>query len=340
LRRDAWRPNVVVMLNKTSPPAEPLALEPHPSAPAARALTLVLLAASAAALLWVYWGPFVQMAGHWLNDPHYSHGFIVPIFSLLLLRMRRPMLADAVLRPSWWGLALLAAGTALRLYGAYYAISWFEQISLLPCLAGLALLLGGWPVFRWSWPAIAFLGFMVPLPYFLETMLARQLRQVATLTSVYAIQTIGLPALAEGTDIKLNEHTLHVAPECIGLGMLLVFFALSTGFVLLSKRPWLDKLVILLSAVPIAVIANIIRITATAVLFEFSFTKAAHEVIHKWAGYIMMLVALALLWLELKLLEKLFIADGAGSEKMAFVPPRMAAEGEPHLAGAKPARDA
>jgi exosortase len=301
---------------------------------------ILLLAASAAGLLWAYWGPFVEMARHWLKDPQYSHGVIVPVFSLLLLRMRRSMLADAVLRPSWWGLALLAGGTALRLYGAHYAINWFEQISLLPCLAGLALLLGGWPVFRWSWPAVAFLGFMIPLPFFLETMLARQLRQIATLTSVYTIQTIGLPALAEGTDIKLNEHTLRVAPECSGLGMLLVFFALSTGIVLLSKRPWVDRLVILLSAVPIAVIANVIRITATAVLFEFSFTRAAHNVIHDWAGYIMMLIALVLLWLELKLLEKLFIADGAGSEKMTFVPPRMAAEGEPHLAGAKPARDA
>jgi len=331
------------MLNKTSPPAEPLAPELHPASPGARALTpsmIVLLAASAGGLLWAYWGPFVQMARHWLNDPHYSHAFVVPIFSLLLLRTRHSMLADAVLRPSWWGLALLAGGTALRLYGAHFGINWFEQISLLPCLAGLALLLGGWPVFRWSWPAVAFLGFMIPLPFFLETMLARQLRQIATLTSVYAIQTIGLPALAEGTDIKLNECTLRVAPECIGLGMLLVFFALSTGIVLLSKRPWLDRLVILLSAVPIAVIANVIRITATAVLLEFSFTRAAHEVIHKWAGYIMMLIALALLWLELKLLEKLFIVDGEGSEKMTFVPPRMAAEGEPHLAGAKPAKDA
>ena len=173
---------------------------------------------------------------------------------------------------------------------------------------------------------------MIPLPYFLETMLARQLRQIATLTSVYSIQTIGLPALAEGTNIKLNEHTLRVAPECSGLGMLLVFFALSTGIVLVSKRPWVDKLVILASAVPIAVIANIVRITVTAVLSEYSYTKAAQMVIHDWAGYFMMVVGLGLLWLELKLLGKLLIVEKDRSESAAFILPEMSTAAKPRVA--------
>jgi exosortase len=248
------------------------------------------------------------------------------------------ILARLQFKPSWWGLPVLLGAIGLRLFGAIFNLSWFEQISLLPALAGLVLLVGGWPALRWSWPAIAFLAFMMPLPYFLETMLARQLRQIATVTSTYAIVTIGLPALSEGTDILLNEHTLRVAPACSGLGMLLVFFALSTGIALVSKRPWLDKLVIVASAVPIAVIANVVRITTTAVLYEFSYSDAGQKVIHDWAGYFMMLVALVLLWLELKLLGKLFIAESDEPVRPAYVSEKDSTAIEPHLAGAAEAK--
>src|SRR5438132_8055509 len=111
------------MLEKPSSSADPLPPEGDapPSVPGTvTPAMVVVLAASATALVWAYWGPFVQMAKHWWDDPQYSHGVIVPLFSLFLLRARRSMLAGGVLRPSWWGLLILAAGTALRLYCAYY----------------------------------------------------------------------------------------------------------------------------------------------------------------------------------------------------------------------------
>src|SRR5262249_41631977 len=144
--------------------------------------------------------------------------------------------------------------------------------SLLPCLAGLCVLLGGWRALRWAWPAIAFLFFMLPLPYTVETAWAYRLRLTATLTSTFVLQTIGLPAIADGTDIYLAEQIqpLQVAHACSGMGMLLIFFALSTAIVLVINRPWLDKLIILLSAIPIAILANIVRIATIALLYQLS----------------------------------------------------------------------
>jgi exosortase len=308
-------------------PSNPAAAGGRAASAGAAPAPLLVFGACAGALLWAYWAPLLRMAQHWLSDPQYSHGWLVPLFAVALLYIRGALIRNAALRSSWWGLVILAAGVILRLAGAVVGINWIEDMSLLPALAGVVLLWGGWTALRWSWPAIAFLAFMVPLPYSIETMLARQLRQIATDTSVYVIQTIGMPALSEGTEILLNDHRLNVAPECSGLGMLLSFFALSTGIVLLVKRPLLDKLIILVSALPIAVIANIIRITSTAILFEYSFTQIAHKVIHDWAGYVMSVIALLLLWLEIKILDILFVVEpvapmaanlGAKSQSQAF----------------------
>jgi hypothetical protein len=104
-----------------------------------------------------------RLAHRWANEPDYSHGFLVPPFAAYLLWHRRDLakVGDGGL---WMGLVLLLGSAALRLGAAYYAYPLADSAGLLLCLAGAALLLGGWSLFRWSWPAIAFLVFMSPLP--------------------------------------------------------------------------------------------------------------------------------------------------------------------------------
>ncbi len=277
-----------------------------------------LLVVFGAALLWAYWTSFHALAGRWWADAQYSHGFLVPVFAASLLWIRREQLNQAKLSPSWWGLALLLTGIGLRLCSAWFYVDWFDFLSLLPCLAGICVLLGGWAALRWAWPAIAFLFFMVPLPYALESALAFPLRRLATVTSTYALQTVGFGALEEGTDIYVGEHRLQVAPACSGLGMLMIFFAMSCAIALLSSRPWPDRLLIIVSAFPIAIVSNMVRIFLTAVLFEFSTAEAAHAAFHKYAGWLMMVVALAMLWLELKVLDRLLIVSETRHPSMSF----------------------
>ena len=267
----------------------------------------MVLAALTTCLLWSYWSTLGKMAARWAGDPQYSHGYLVPLFALVLLWLRRGALPAVPWRPSCWGLVVLGAGLAVRLAGAFYCVDWLDDISLLPCLAGLCLLAGGGPALRWAAPAIIFLFFMMPLPYSLETALAYPLRRLATVSSTYALQTLGFPALAEGTDIFLTQVRLQVAPACSGLGMLVTFFALATAIVLVIDRPVPDKAVILASAFPIAIVANSVRITLTAALYQFSTEQVARHFFHDWSGFLMMPVALALLGLELKLLAWLLV---------------------------------
>ena len=205
-----------------------------------------------------------------------------------------------------------------RVVGAYYFTEYLEALSLLCCLVGLAICSGGKRALYWSWPSIAFLFFMLPLPYTLEVMLAGPLRRIAVIASTYTLQTFGFPAVAEGNIILLESQPILVAEACSGLSMLLTFFAISTGLALVINRFIVDKVVIVLSALPIAIIANLIRIVATAILAETVGSEAANLVFHDLAGWLMMPLALGFLSLELVIIDKLFVQRPESDQSAGF----------------------
>jgi exosortase len=276
---------------------------------------LILLAISVAGLTWSHWNDLVEMAQHWAQDPQYSHGYLVPVFCIGLLWQRRALLRERLAAPAWWGIPILVAGIGLHLGGAYFYYIWFDDLSLLPSLAGLVLVLGGWArlaAWRWAWPAIAFLVFMIPLPYRLEVSLAGPLQRIAVISSTYLLQTFGLPAVAEGNIILLSEARIGIVEACSGLRMLVVFFALSSAVALVIRRPFWEKALVVVSAVPIALVVNVIRITVTGFLHEQVSSAVANAVFHDFAGWLMMPAALGLLWLELIYLRHLLLDPPLG----------------------------
>jgi exosortase len=254
------------------------------------------------ALLFAFWPTFLVLADRWGNDPRYSHGYLVPLFSLYLLWSRRSMIAQRALVPSWIGLGLLLVGLGVRFAGSVLFYEWLGAIGLLPCIAGLALLIGGRPVLRWAWPAIAFLVFMMPLPFRVEIALAHPLQRIATQASTYSLQTLGFVAVAEGNTIRMGDVHLGVVEACSGLSMLVIFFALSTAVAVIIRRPIYEKVLVFLSAIPIALTANIARITVTGVLHKTAGAALADLVFHDLAGWLMMPLALGMMWLELRTL--------------------------------------
>ena len=227
------------------------------------------LAAFVGVCIWAYWPTLAAMAGRWEHEPQYAHGYLVPLFSLFLLWRRRGLLVRARPQLNWWGVLPALFGCVLRVAAAYFYSDWLDATSLVLCLFGVCVLLGGLPALRWAWPAIAFLFFMIPLPFRVETAFGAKLQSIATFGSTYTLQTLGLPALAEGNVIVLPHGRIGVAEACSGLSMLTTFFALATAVALVIRRPWLDKIVVVLSAAPIAVVANVARITTTALAQEW-----------------------------------------------------------------------
>ena len=269
--------------------------------------TDLLIAASLAPTgLWAYWPTLLGLSRRWSDDPQYSHGFIVPVIAFILLWHRRerfPAWGGCIW---WWGLVPVSGDAGLRLAATRLHVDWIDAASLLVTLGAVCALVGGPPLLRWAWPAGVLLCFMLPLPYQAEVAFAQPLQHIATVASTYALQTIGFPAVAEGNIIHIDDLRIGVLEACSGLGMLMTFFALSTAVALMVRRPLLERVVLMASAVPIGICVNVARITATGILHKTVGSTVANAVFHDLAGWLMMPLALALLWLEMHYLCRLF----------------------------------
>lgn len=221
------------------------------------------------------------------------------------ISVTRPQL----LSPSVAGLVLMGLAGAARVAGAYFSMEWIDSVSLLPFIAGAVLAAGGTRLLSWSWPAITYLIFMIPLPYRVEVALRQPLRELATTASTYTLQTIGLPAYAQGTSVIVNDVHLDIVGACSGLRMLMIFFALAFAVAILSGRPLLQRLILVVSAVPIAIISNVIRITATGLLYLTPYHELAGQLFHDLAGWFMMPIALVMLGMELWYLDRLIVVE-------------------------------
>lgn len=275
-------------------------------------------------LIWAYWNSLDDRGakGFWEN-PKYSHGWLVPIFTVILLWMRHEPFGPVTLAARWAGVALLGSGLALRLGATYYPNHVPEMDSFVLAVAGIFLLVGGWKTIRWAGPAIAFLIFMFPLPGFLDVRLLAPLQKLATVSSTYVLQTIGIPSYSEGNRIVISEVQLGVVEACSGLRMLTIFVALAVAITLVTERPVWERVVIVLSAIPIALAVNIVRITVTGILHLTAGPELAELVFHDLAGWFMMPMALGLLYVEFQILSHLVIEEGAaGPLQIGAVPGR------------------
>jgi exosortase len=115
------------------------------------------------------------MANRWSEEPQFRHGYLVPFFAAVLLWLRRGLLKRGSYKPSWGGIPLLMVGGCLQFFGAFFHYELIAALGLIPSLAGICALLMGWQGLRWAWPAIAFLLFMIPPPYFIQTALGMKL---------------------------------------------------------------------------------------------------------------------------------------------------------------------
>ena len=269
---------------------------------------LMILGGLVAILVAAYWDMFVLTSAAW-SEGLYSHGWIVPLGAIFLLWMRFQPIEAVPASERWLGLGLLALGLSARLFAAELGMHPVDRISFLPAIFGVFMLVGGFNIIRWAWPALFCLAFMFPLPTVMERMVLGNLQTLASICSTFVLQTLGVAAFREGNLIRIPNAELNIADACSGLRMATIFGALAVGMIFVVERPWWDKFVIVLSAIPIALAVNIIRITVTGLLYmavgpENHF---AQKLGHDWAGFFMMPLALGFLWLELQILERVTV---------------------------------
>ena len=265
-------------------------------------------------LVLAYLNSLWAVAAGW-SSPQYSHGYLIPLFAIALLWMRQEPLVEASPRDRWIGVGLIAFGIGVRLFAAWNTLFTVDHISLLPCLCGVFVLFGGLRALRWAWPPLMMLGFMYPWPGGLVNNVMRPLKAAGTWFAEYTLQTLGIDAYKEGNVIQLETCPVEVADACSGLRMLTIFMALAFAMAIIMRdRPLWERIVIVVSSIPIALLVNAIRITLMGLMYNFLGNKneLVNTSLHDFAGLVMMPMAIGFLLLEMKILSKIFIEDDRG----------------------------
>lgn len=257
-------------------------------------------------------GGILGIGKQWLRAD-YSHGFVVVPFAVYLLWLNRAKFPEKVRWPDPRGYALIVVPLVIYLIEARinYAKEWVQGACLIVSLAGVVVTFcGRWAGLKWALPALTLLVLALPLPDFVEREVSWQLRKVAAVVAVWVFRTLGFASHLNGkTVIDVETVQLGVEQACSGLSMLLPFVATAAAIVLLCPptRPKLDRWIILLSSIPIAVVCNVGRIVVCGLVKLAGWQWLFDIIVHEYAGWFMPPVGLGLIWLEFKLIDWLLV---------------------------------
>ncbi|MGQ9648684.1 MAG: exosortase/archaeosortase family protein [Phycisphaerae bacterium] len=252
----------------------------------------------------------------WLSSEDWSHGFIIPLFSLYYLYIRRDMmplgLQDRSILPRLAGAVLLTLAFLLYLKATIARIDYPKNVALLMSIVGILLMVCGWPLTRWSWFAVAFLMFAMPLPDNVYGQITSPLQRIAARVSAGVLSMVpDMMTEATGTIVEYSYRgrtgTLDVERACSGMRLLMTMTALGVAMTFVNERALWQRLIMILVCVPIAVFCNVIRVTVTGFFVVFGRQDLAQGTAHTLLGLMMLAVAFSLYGATSYVLNHLFV---------------------------------
>ncbi|MDK1030901.1 MAG: exosortase/archaeosortase family protein [Planctomycetia bacterium] len=293
----------------------------------------------------MYWSDIKSWERTWRTDDNWGFGYFVLPLALWLLHMRFMEGGPQKIQPCWWGLSLVGFGLVVRLAGVSSMFGFIAQVSIIFVLAGMIMYLLGWHVIRIAWVPVGYLVLGIPWPVRVYDAIAQPLQRMAAIITELALSSIGIAVERSGNMLDLIEMgalgKLEVTGQCSGLRLLTAFVALGVLIAFIAKRaPW-ERIAIVFSTVPIALFCNSVRVLWMA-LWSRGFWRLSEAALqggdvakaetynnirdavlspghgmfpgapewldwHSSLGYVMLIVAFFLLWLETKFLDRLFL---------------------------------
>jgi exosortase len=239
------------------------------------------------------------------DDPNFSHGFIVPVFSLYVLWQERSKLAGLSRQPSSWGLPIIVFSLAVLVVGVLGAELFLSRVSLLLLIAGLVVFFYGWQYFRAVLFPWAFLFLMVPVPQIALSQVTFPLQLFASRCAAAALPLFDVPVLRVGNILALAAMRLEVVEACSGIRSLLSLIALAIIYGYFTEtRVWI-RIALVIVSVPIAIFANALRIVGTGLIVQYWDPSKADGFYHLFQGWLIFVVSLLLLYTVHQLLRKL-----------------------------------
>lgn len=272
-----------------------------------------------AALFMLVYGRTIQggLINRWIQDANWSHGWLIPLFSLYFLNSRRAEMAAVPIKTNYLGAVILAGSLAIFLLCVLWLrMGYPKGLSMITALLGLTLLMGGWGLLRIVWFPIVFLIFAIPLPESIYFSMTFQLQKIAASVSsgVLPLLVPGLHTEAQAVVIDyvlpgMPPGQLNVQEACSGMRSSIAFAALGVAMAYLNERPLWQRLVMVASCLPIAIFCNAIRVIVTGWLQVTGHEELARGTTHEMLGVLMFVVALGLFSLIGYVLANLWIED-------------------------------
>jgi exosortase len=262
-----------------------------------------------------------SIVDRWLIDSSWSHGFLIPLFSLYFINQKREEILrcarNGEFRANCLGFVFLIFGILFYPFDiVHLQYGYLRSIDMIATLGAIVLFLGGWQLIKHTWLPIAYLVFAVPLPERFYKELTIPMRQWAAIIASGLLDLVPhLEATANGVVIdvfykgKPLEPPLDVAEACSGMRLLMAFLALGVAMAYLHYRPLWQRIILLASTVPIAILCNIVRVTVTGFIYVLIHPKYAQGIYHDMLGLAMLPLAFGLYGLLAWFMSSLFIDE-------------------------------
>ena len=251
---------------------------------------------------YLYQNEIWSIVRRWASDSSWSHGFLIPLFSLYFINQAKKDILNLETKPNYLGLVLLILGIIFYpLNIVHFQYGYLRPIGMIATLGAVVLFLGGWRLIKYTWLPIVFLVFAVPLPERYYKLITIPMRQWAARAAAALLNLVSqMDATAHGVVIDVIykgqrlEPALDVAEACSGMRLLMAFLALGVAMAYLHYRPIWQRVVLLASTIPIAIVCNVVRVTITGFIYVLIHPKYAQGIYHDFLGMLMLPLAFGL----------------------------------------------
>lgn len=244
----------------------------------------------------------LQLIKTWSEQEDYSHGYFVIPISLYMVWQKRQKLQNLPVKASWMGLPILIAGAIVYLVSFLTKFHTLMHLSMIIIVLSLVIFLAGWKFTKELSLPVFFLLFMFPIPSAYYVLITNPLKLFITKISMYIIHLIGVPVYREGNLLFLSSTQLEVTEACSGIRSLYSYLMLGFLFAFISRKR-LNKIVLVLSAIPIALSVNILRVTGTGILSDYYSADVAQGFFHQFTGIILFIFGLLVFLAEYSFLN-------------------------------------
>lgn len=257
----------------------------------------------AGAFLFAYAPVLIGLWNVWLHSDEYSHGFFIIPIALYICWTKKEILADIPVTSSAWGLFIFFLSLVLYVGARYAGITTIASLTMVMCLVGLVYALYGRQILREVSFPLFLLLFMIPVPNQIYSSLTVPLQLFVSQISVTLVSLLGLPILRDGNVIHLPDRTLEVVQACSGLRSLITLLTLSLIMGYFTLRSNFFRILLVLLAIPVAIIVNIVRVVIMIVILFYYQYDLTEDSVHTIYGLVIFALALGIIFTFQRVLQ-------------------------------------